>query len=189
MKCEYKNNWKTSTLFGFIFLFLIIPSIVFGQETYNPFVTIPGFDYAKMSFSDLVNALYLLLIGVGATYGVLKIAFAGVRYAMSDVVTSKQDAMHDITGVFIGLAILLLPALVLGMVNKDLLNLDIFAEFRSAVTVDMGAYSKSGATTSPIPSGTIGSVCETSNDVIECMNNRGKCQYDGSTMRCVANSP
>ena len=160
MKFEYKNNRKTRALFGFIFLFFMVPSIVFGQKTYSPFVTIPGFDYATVTFSGLVNALYLLLIGIGATYGVLKIAFAGVRYAMSDVVTSKQDAMHDITGVFKGLAILLLPAIVLGTINKDLLNLDIFAKFGSSVNVDMGAYSKSGTAT-PIKNGEICGVSAT----------------------------
>ena len=184
MKFEYKNNKKTRALFGFIFLFFMIPSIVFGQKTYSPFVTIPGIDYATVSFSGLVNALYLLLIGIGATFGVLKIAFAGVRYAMSDVVSSKQDALHDIQGVFIGLAILLLPAIVLGTINKDLLKLDIFAKFGSAVNVNMGAYSKSGTATPP-PEGTIGSVCTSVDSMLACKGNGGTCVHDTeSTWHC-----
>ncbi len=67
----------------------------------------------------------MLTISIGAFIGVIKLSIAGVKYAMSDVVTDKSSAKKDIMGVFLGLAILLVPFIVLKQINPDLVNLEL----------------------------------------------------------------
>ncbi len=93
---------------------------------YDPFVTLPGFNYSGGNVAEVVNGVFLLLLAIGAVWGVVKIALAGVKYTMSDVVTSKQQALSDIKGVLLGLAILVIPYLVLYTINPNLTNLNIF---------------------------------------------------------------
>lgn len=105
-----------------------------GPAVYTPFVKLDGFDYADGTFADLVNQLYFYAIAIGATLGVIRIALAGLRHSMSDVVTTKTDARDEIKKVFFGLFILFLPALVLGTINSDLLKLDPFARFGELIS-------------------------------------------------------
>jgi hypothetical protein len=88
--------------------------------------SIPGFEAGQDgtiegtgSFGELINALYILLVSVGAVLAFLKISIAGAKYAMSDVITSKEDAKSDIKGALIGLAILLVPFIVLSLIGGN----------------------------------------------------------------------
>lgn len=120
--------------------YLLLANSAFAAEIYKPFADIPGFDYESngSNIAELVNQLYITGIALGATLGVLRIAYSGVKYTMSDVVSSKQSALNDIKGVFFGLGILLIPALVLGTINKDLLNLNVFEGFSKIGPVEVG---------------------------------------------------
>ena len=102
-------------------------STVFAADDpikYVPLIGIPGVSDSS-SLPTYINNIYRVTIGVGAIFAVVKIALAGVKYSMSGVVTDKAEAKKDIQGVLLGLAILLLPALVLGTINPKLLNLDV----------------------------------------------------------------
>ena len=162
---------------GIFTILLTTPTIAFGEQIYNPFVELPGFNYDTLDFTNLVNTLYLMLIGVGALYGVLKIAYAGIKYTTSDVVTDKQDALHDIRGVFIGLAILLIPTLILKTINSDLLNLNVLSKFGDAVQTDVRRVGASGTWENTPSAGAIGigSICteRTGSCATECGSKGG----------------
>lgn len=122
---------KTKTFFilffSFLFfLFLIGVSSVFAEDLpeYQPLVAIPGLDKGSLSIPDFVNAVYKIVIGLGALFGVIKIALAGVKYSTSDIAPNKAAAKKDILGVLLGLAILLMPYIVLNAIYPGLLNLD-----------------------------------------------------------------
>jgi hypothetical protein len=107
-----------------LFLFFGISS-TYAANTYVPLVGVPGLPTnANTTLPDFINKVYFFTISLGALFGVLKIAFAGVKYSMTDVLSSKQSAREDIKGVLLGLAILLLPALVLQTINPQLIELN-----------------------------------------------------------------
>lgn len=97
-----------------------------AQAKYVSIIGIPGVSNSS-SLPTYINNIYRIAIGVGAIFAVIKIALAGVKYSMSGIVTDKAEAKKDIKGVLIGLAILLLPAVVLGTINPKLLNLDVLS--------------------------------------------------------------
>ena len=104
-------------------LYVCFATPLFAAGEYTPLVGIPGIS-GTPSLPDYINKVYLLTIAVGVFIAILRIAYAGVKYSMSGVVTDKASAKNDIKGVLIGLAILLLPALVLNTINPDLLRLN-----------------------------------------------------------------
>ncbi len=113
---------------GFVFLclFLFIAPFAHGEVTYTPLVGLPGFmDKDQRDLPTYINALYLLTIGLGALAGVVRIAIAGVKYSLTDIVTHKGDAKEEIKGVLLGLAVLLVPFIVLNTINPNLTNLDV----------------------------------------------------------------
>lgn len=117
-------------LAGALFFAFFHTSPAFALE-YNPMTTLPFSVTGADSIPKLINNLYLLLIGVSATYGVIKVAIAGVKYTISDVVTSKSEALSDIKSVLIGLMLLLIPVIVLETIYKPLTSLDIFRNMKS----------------------------------------------------------
>ncbi len=117
----------------FIILFLITTSIAYAADVspeYKPLVGIPGLTNLDQDtpLPEYINQIYLLIIVVGALLGVMRLAWAGVKYSLSDVVTEKSEAKHDMTGVLMGLAILLIPFVVLKEINPNLVNLNVFHE-------------------------------------------------------------
>jgi len=104
----------------------VCPGVVFAQgDSYVPLAGIPGVDSNNLTLVSYLNALYILSISIGALFGVIKLAYAGVKYAMSDIVTDKESAKKDIYGVLFGLAILLTTYVVLYTINPNLTNLNI----------------------------------------------------------------
>ena len=74
------------------FIIAVTPAIVFAQTPPPPFrvlVGIPGVDANTASIGQYINALYILSISIAALLAVIKIIIAGVKYVLSDVVTSK----------------------------------------------------------------------------------------------------
>ena len=109
----------------FVLFLLFGISSTYAANTYVPLVGIPGLPTnANTTLPEFINKVYFFTISLGALFGVLKIAFAGVKYSMTDVLSSKQSAREDIKGVLLGLAILLLPALVLQTINPQLIELN-----------------------------------------------------------------
>ena len=125
-------------LFLALSLFLISTSVTFAVDVspeYQPLVGIPGLTNLKtdtpLSLPEYINQIYLLTIVVGSLLGVMRLAWAGVKYSLSDNAGKKDSAKHDMQGVLMGLAILLIPFIVLKEINPDLINLDVFHEVRN----------------------------------------------------------
>ncbi len=133
MILKLKKN-TNSTLYMSIFvvfLFLLFVSNASAQAPqYVPLVGIPNVPAGTNSIPTYINAIYLLTITLGSLYGVLRIAWAGVKYSLSDIVTDKETAKKDIKGVLLGLAILLIPFIVLRTINPNLTSLNILQSAR-----------------------------------------------------------
>ncbi len=119
-------NISLLTLSLFVFLFAFgVPGVSAQTPQYTPLVGLPGLEGQGKSLADYFNQLYLLTIVVGCFIAVLKITMAGVKWALTEIVTEKSDAREDIKGALLGLAILLVPFIVLNTINPNLTNLNI----------------------------------------------------------------
>jgi len=110
---------------------------------FTPLVGIPYIDTSStnLSLPGYVNALYTAAISIAAFMAVVKIIFAGVKYMLSDVVTTKEESKKDIRGALIGLLIVVGAVLILNTINPNLTGLkalngpalDINLEFTDTV--------------------------------------------------------
>lgn len=118
-----------SCLLYICFIFLVLPIYVAAAPEFIPISpAVPGLTKnldSKTSMTDYINGVYKTTIAIGALIGVIKIAMAGVKYSLSDVVTDKASAKKDIWGALLGLAILLMPYIVLTQINPGLVNLNV----------------------------------------------------------------
>lgn len=89
-------------------------------------VGIPGIDDPDLNFGQYINALYALSISIAALLAVIKIIVAGVKYMLSDIVTTKQEAKKDIWGALIGLLVVVSAVLILFTINPQLTETSIF---------------------------------------------------------------
>jgi hypothetical protein len=126
-------------------LVLAIPTISLAQ--YAPLVGIPGVD-ASADFNTYINALYALSISVAALLAVIKIVIAGAKYMLSDVVTSKSEAISDIQGSVFGLIIVISAVLILTVINPNLTKTNIFID-----TVSPTGNTPSGPNSGTVQSG------------------------------------
>jgi len=110
---------------GVLALLLILP-LSLSAQTY--LVGIPGISDPGLSFGSYINALYALSISIGALMAVIKIIIAGVRYMLSDIVTSKSEAISDIRGAVLGLLIVISAVVVLQEINPQLVETNIFLD-------------------------------------------------------------
>lgn len=115
---------KKYTLLTLSLLTLHAPLVAFAKGVYTPLVGIPGVSPTS-DFNTYINALYLLSISVAALLAVIKIVIAGVKWMMTDVVTSKGEAKKDIQGALIGLLIVLAAVLILNVINPKLTNVNL----------------------------------------------------------------
>lgn len=119
-----------------IFFYFILSSFVEAAGQYIPIVAIPGLnDQNVAGLPDYINKIYFFTITIGALYGVVKIAFAGVKYSMNDIITNKESAKEDIKGVLLGLAILLIPFIVLRTINPELTRLDVLSSVKTKINL------------------------------------------------------
>lgn len=121
-------NSKNFALSLFVFILFCAPAVVFGQAAYKPLVGVPGIGDGDSDFGKYINALYALSISVAALMAVIKIIIAGVKYMLSDVVTSKSEAISDIRGSVIGLIIVISAVLILTEINPQLAATEIFVD-------------------------------------------------------------
>ncbi len=106
-------------------IFLLPLFAIGAPATFVPLAGIPGVAPSSGGLADYLNKLYIFLIVVGAVFGAIKISIAGAKYALSDIITDKASAKKDIQGVLLGLAILLIPYIVLSTIYSGLTNLNI----------------------------------------------------------------
>ena len=133
-------------------LLAFLPTLTLAQVTYTPMVGIPGLD-GTGSFDSFINSLYWLSISIAALLAVIKLIIAGVKWMLTDVVTSKEDAKKDIKGSLIGLLIVLGAVLVLMVINPQLVNVN-FNPDRTAPPPPVGAITPPPApapVVAPIP--------------------------------------
>ncbi|MCA9363316.1 hypothetical protein KC851_03270 [Candidatus Kaiserbacteria bacterium] len=105
---------------------LLTPAVVFGAD-YVPLVGLPGVDEGG-NFDNFIQTLYILSITIAALLAVIKIVIAGVKWMLSDVVTSKANAKKDINGALIGLLVVLGAVVILTVINPDITKVDLTLE-------------------------------------------------------------
>ncbi len=92
-------------------------------NTFVPLTTIPGVgDVAgSADLPEFLNSLYMISVGAAAALAVLQIVRGGMTYMLGDSITEKREAKKHIT-----MSVLVLsPALVFGVINPDILDLNI----------------------------------------------------------------
>ena len=105
-----------------------------------PLVGIPGINtQTSASLPGYINALYTAAISIAAFMAVVKIIFAGVKYMVSDIANTKEDAKKDIRGALIGLLIVLGAVLILNTINPQLKGLTAL-DGLTPVNVELGGY-------------------------------------------------
>lgn len=132
-----------------VFVVLLLPAI--SHAAFQPLIGIPGISDPNLNFNDYVNALYALSISIAGLLAVIKIIIAGVKYMLSDVVTSKQEAIGDIKGALIGLLIVLSAVLILNIINPQLTTSTLFT---SPIDKAPKTSVVSKTSTAPTPVGT-----------------------------------
>ncbi|MFZ2253152.1 MAG: hypothetical protein WAW13_03195 [Minisyncoccia bacterium] len=121
------QNLLAFCVLGTAFFFFSYGEVYGATEKFSPLVGLPGItDASTATLPDYINAIYLTLIGFGALIAVVRISWAGVKYSLSGGNHHLMEtAKSDIKGVLIGLAILLIPYLILNTINPELTNLDV----------------------------------------------------------------
>jgi len=138
---------KALALCSVLFFYFLFVSFAEAAGQYVPIVGIPGLtNQNTASLPEYINRIYFFTITIGAMYGVVKIAFAGVKYSMSDIITSKESAKEDIKGVLLGLAILLIPFIVLRTINPELTRLDVLSSVKNKINLISGSARQSTPT-------------------------------------------
>ncbi|MCA9361900.1 hypothetical protein KC906_00855 [Candidatus Kaiserbacteria bacterium] len=130
-----------------ILALLLLPFLAAAQNTYKPLVGIPGVsgDPSTQGFDSYINALYALSISIAALLAVIKIVIAGVKWMMTDIVTSKGEAKKDIQASLIGLVIVIAAVLILTVINPNLVNVNLNMQ-KIGVTEQGGGGGGSGST-------------------------------------------
>ncbi len=115
-----------SKFYFLLFVVLLVPVFVFAQAEPVYLVGIPGVPNIGTDFNSYINALYTLSIAVAALLAVIKIIIAGLKWMLTDLVTSKEDAKKDIQGAVLGLLIIIAAVIILETINPQLTKTQIF---------------------------------------------------------------
>ena len=172
-------NSKNFALSLFVFILFCAPAVVFGQAAYKPLVGVPGIADGDSDFGKYINALYALSISVAALMAVIKIIIAGVKYMLSDVVTSKSEAISDIRGSVIGLIIVISAVLILTEINPQLAATEIFVDPVTTTANTPGVVAagavETGTGFKAVPLGTPGfkKTCEDGGGSYRAVNSEG----------------
>lgn len=154
---------------------LLFPFVTLAQ--FQPLIGIPGLTDAELNFNTYINTLYTLSISIAGLLAVIKIIIAGVKYMLSDVVSSKQSAIGDIKGALLGLLIVLAAFVILNTINPELTRSRLFLDPVTQATG--GGSGGGGGTATPAPQKvTISTeVC----DATDCMSAIERCTIKGGT--------
>lgn len=106
--------------------FLLMPTVVFGQEAYQELapLPIPG-GSQNASFSSYLGSIFTFTIGIAVALAVLMIALGGIRYMSTDAVSGKRDGLDMVNAAIGGLILIALSWLILRTINPGLLNFSL----------------------------------------------------------------
>jgi len=102
-----------------------------GQDPnaiFVPLAPIPVLNEGYESLPDYLNAVFSLVIGVGAILAVIMIVYNGLQYMTQEAVTEKKDAIGSIRGAVLGLLLLLGSFLILFVINPEILELNALTQ-------------------------------------------------------------
>lgn len=123
-------------LFLFFWSLLLIPIAAQAQE----FVPLSGLPALQESndpdLPDILNTIYVVAVAVGAIVAVIKIAIAGTKYVLSEIVTDKSDAKKDINSALLGLIIILATYVVLHTIYPGIVDFNILQNAGGLSTSD-----------------------------------------------------
>ena len=110
-----------SAITGVIILF-ISPSAL--AEGYTLTVPFPGQPDVIEGPAGYIKMIYDFAIVAGGILAIAMIVYGGIRYTVSEVVPSKEEAKDIIRSALLGLALLLAAFLIVRLINPQLGNLD-----------------------------------------------------------------
>ena len=119
-------------LLSLVAFFAIAPHAL-AQSNFVPIAPITGLTdpstlgivINSTSLANFFNNLYKFLIGLAAILAIIEIVWGGLEYSTQDSVSKKSDAKERIYQAIFGLLLVLAPALVFGIINPSILNLDV----------------------------------------------------------------
>jgi Type IV secretion system pilin len=137
----------------FVFVLLLLPVVTLAQQNaFTPLVGVPGLSGSGTNFNTYINALYALSISVAGLMAVIKIIIAGVKYMLTDIVTSKEEAKKDMQGALIGLLVVVSAVVILNQINPQLTQSSLFLSPASRAPA---AGTAPSTTQAPLPPGTV----------------------------------
>jgi hypothetical protein len=93
---------------------------------YTPLEPIPGLTVGtggyQLNFPQMLGNIYKIVIIIGALFSVLMLTISGIRYMLSDVVTSKEMAIKRIKACLYGLVLIAASYLILNTINPQLVT-------------------------------------------------------------------
>lgn len=170
----------------FIAVFVLLwPGVIIAQGDMGTFQQLPFVTDAANSTEDYISALYKISISIAAILVVLKLIFAGTKYILTDVVSTKGNAKDDIKNALLGLLIILAAVTILNTINPQITRTDIFRN--ATPTGGTQAEEQNGSPVAPgssrCPSGQVWMECEGSSGVdgAGCFvsNNTNWCESQG----------
>lgn len=104
-----------------------IPSTPKSDSGFVPLTSIPGIETVAGSdgIASFLNNLYKIAIGVAAVLAVLQITRAGLMYMTEESISEKKEARHLIVASILGLVLVLSPAIVFGIIDPRILELNV----------------------------------------------------------------
>ena len=100
---------------------LLIPVVLFAQADSSKLVEIP-IQGSDDGLGGYINTLYFLAISIAAILAVIKLIIGGVKYMLTDVVTSKADAKSEIKGALLGLLLIISAFVILNTINGQIIE-------------------------------------------------------------------
>ena len=133
-----------------------------NTTTYTFLAPLPGvgntFNAAGEGGSGLgayLNIIINLFIGICAVLAVIMIVMGGIQYMTSELMSSKEEGRHRISGAIFGLLLALGAWLILNTINPALLNNDLSSLKKATVSVSLDAPQKLGADGKTYPDGSV----------------------------------
>ena len=110
-----------------------------------PLAPVPDLNGGVNSLPEYLNAVFRVVIIVGAILAVLRIIWSGFEYMTSEAVGQKKDARGVITAAIGGLILLIATTLILTVINPSIVNLDAL----NFNTLDMPSEKEPGTFLTP----------------------------------------
>lgn len=117
----------------FFFTLCLLPlgiaSYALAADGFVALAPIPGLTEGTVATSNnlplFFNNLYKYLIGIAAVLAVIEITWGGLEISTQDSVSKQSSGRERISQAIFGLILVLSPALVFGIINPQILNLQL----------------------------------------------------------------